>query len=247
MRSRPARRLRWTTLAASGALGAGLAFGAVAANAADKELIAVSPPVISGTPAVGQTLACSPGTWRRAGSGVAVFPLTAYSWTANGLAVGGATAATYLVAASDGGKSVACVVNATFTVGTAGPTTTYRGLASSSPVSIAAPVASPSPSPAKTKLSVKVTPTRITSRLTPILVSAVVSSPAGAPTGRCAFDRRVRLHWKQAKLVPLAKGGKCRARLKPPEKGVIRFRVRYLPAPGWRAAVARSPVIPLQG
>jgi subtilisin family serine protease len=65
-----------------------------------------APPTISGTPAVGQTLTASPGTW-------SVDGLTfAYQWQKAGADIVGATGATYQVADDDQGASIAVVVTA---------------------------------------------------------------------------------------------------------------------------------------
>jgi len=64
-------------------------------------------PVISGTPALGQTLTCSNGTW----SGSTPQNYT-YKWLRDGTAIGGATGTSYTVAAGDAGHQLACVVTA---------------------------------------------------------------------------------------------------------------------------------------
>ncbi|WP_395657348.1 hypothetical protein [Nocardioides sp.] len=79
-----------------------------------------APPVISGTPAVGQTLTCSNGTWTGAPTSFQ------YVWRRNGAAISGATASTYVVVAGDAGASLVCTVVATNGSG--------DGAASSAPV-----------------------------------------------------------------------------------------------------------------
>jgi hypothetical protein len=65
-------------------------------------------PVVSGTPAVGQTLSCANGSW----TGVA--PLTyAEQWLHSGSAIAGATGSTYVIQAADEGHGLACEVTAT--------------------------------------------------------------------------------------------------------------------------------------
>jgi hypothetical protein len=65
-------------------------------------------PVVSGTPAVGQTLSCSNGSWTGVGT------LTyAYKWLRNGTAIAGAGVNTYGVQTADQGAGLACVVTAT--------------------------------------------------------------------------------------------------------------------------------------
>jgi hypothetical protein len=65
-------------------------------------------PVVSGTPAVGQTLSCSNGSWT--GIGTLTY---AYKWLRNGTAIAGANANTYTVQTADQGSGLACVVTAT--------------------------------------------------------------------------------------------------------------------------------------
>lgn len=62
---------------------------------------------VTGTPAAGQTLTASPGTW---GPGTVTL---AYQWTRNGTAIPGATRATYTAVAADGGTQLAVAVTGT--------------------------------------------------------------------------------------------------------------------------------------
>ncbi len=75
-------------------------------------------PVASGTPAVGQTLSCSTGSW----TGLATLKYS-YQWTRDGSAITGATTSAYLVAAADQGHGLACQVTATNAKGHATATT----------------------------------------------------------------------------------------------------------------------------
>ncbi|HTA12475.1 MAG TPA: hypothetical protein VK765_03565 [Solirubrobacteraceae bacterium] len=69
-------------------------------------------PIVSGTAEVGQTLACSEGTW------IGASPISyAYRWLRDGVAIGGAEANTYTVTTSDEGRSISCEVTATNAVG----------------------------------------------------------------------------------------------------------------------------------
>jgi hypothetical protein len=68
----------------------------------------VTAPTVAGTPAVGQLLTCSTGTWNGEP------PLTyAYKWLRDGVAVAGASADTYAVSTADVGESLVCEVTAT--------------------------------------------------------------------------------------------------------------------------------------
>ncbi|WP_202615954.1 putative Ig domain-containing protein, partial [Arthrobacter sp. H-02-3] len=83
-----------------------------AATAAVTALPSLSPvpvPTITGTAKVGSTLTAVPGTW-----GPAPVTLT-YQWKANGVAVTGATAATYKPVAAQTGKSLTVTVTGTKT------------------------------------------------------------------------------------------------------------------------------------
>ncbi|WP_456509189.1 hypothetical protein [Arthrobacter sp. TE12231] len=81
-------------------------------------------PTITGTAKVGSTLTAVPGTW-----GPAPVTLT-YQWKANGVAILGATAATYKVAAADTGKTLTITVTGTKT----GYTTTAKTSAATAAV-----------------------------------------------------------------------------------------------------------------
>ncbi|HTB49361.1 MAG TPA: carboxypeptidase regulatory-like domain-containing protein [Solirubrobacteraceae bacterium] len=65
-------------------------------------------PVVSGTPAAGQTLACSKGSWT--GLGTLTY---AYKWLRDGAAIPGVSANTYTVQTADQGGGLACMVTAT--------------------------------------------------------------------------------------------------------------------------------------
>jgi hypothetical protein len=87
-------------------------------------------PTIGGTPAVGQTLTCSPGSW-------SAFPTSfAYQWSSDGAAISGATGATYVVAKADQGHSLTCTVTASNGFGAGQPAT-------SAPVSVPPPPSAP--------------------------------------------------------------------------------------------------------
>jgi hypothetical protein len=99
--------------------------------AAPQAPAATSPPVITGSPVVGQNLVCQPGTW------TGTQPITtAYSWNRNGVGIPGATFGTYTVQAADVGQAITCVVVATNSAGSTA--------ASSTPVF---PTAAPSSGP----------------------------------------------------------------------------------------------------
>ncbi len=97
------------------------------------------PPVISGTPLVGQQLSCSQGTWTNDPDSYT------FRWQRNGTDIIFATAATYALGEADAGSSITCTVTASNTAGSTSAT--------SSAVSVAAPpspssLPGPAPSPA---------------------------------------------------------------------------------------------------
>jgi hypothetical protein len=63
-------------------------------------------PAITGTPATGQVLTCSNGTWVGASS-------FAHQWYRDGVAIGGATASTRTLVGADVGKALKCRITAT--------------------------------------------------------------------------------------------------------------------------------------
>ena len=64
-------------------------------------------PLVTGTGAVGDTLSCSTGTWTNSPTSYA------YQWLRDGVAIVGATASTYLLAAADSTHAISCTVTAT--------------------------------------------------------------------------------------------------------------------------------------
>jgi hypothetical protein len=66
-----------------------------------------SPPVLEGTPTVGEALSCTTGAWTGEPA-----PILTEQWLRNGAPIPGATAGTYAVQAADEGDSVACEVTA---------------------------------------------------------------------------------------------------------------------------------------
>jgi virginiamycin B lyase len=98
-----------------------------------------SVPGISGTPASGQSLTCSPGTW----SGLPE-PTISFSWLRDGGPIPGATLATYQVVDADRGHLLVCEVTATNNGGTAAVRTAG--------VAIAAPAAGPAPAGTQLRL-----------------------------------------------------------------------------------------------
>ncbi len=78
---------------------------------------AETPPVVSGTSALGQTLSCSTGSWAGAPAGYN------YQWNSDSSAVQAATDPTYVVQPSDQGNSITCSVTAFNASGASAPAT----------------------------------------------------------------------------------------------------------------------------
>lgn len=73
-------------------------------------------PIISGTPAVGQTLTAGNGTWTNSPTSYT------YQWKANGTNISAATSSTYLLTSSEAGKVITVTVTATNASGSASAT-----------------------------------------------------------------------------------------------------------------------------
>lgn len=69
--------------------------------------VSTAAPTLSGTPAPGQTLTCSTGTWSNNPTSYA------YAWLRDGVAIAGQTGSAYLVQSADQGHSISCQVTAT--------------------------------------------------------------------------------------------------------------------------------------
>jgi 5-hydroxyisourate hydrolase-like protein (transthyretin family) len=79
-------------------------------------------PTLTGTPALGQTLTCSQGSWANNPTSYS------YAWLRNGVAIAGQAGSTYVVQAADQGHAISCQV----TAGNAGGDYTISGLPSAS-------------------------------------------------------------------------------------------------------------------
>jgi hypothetical protein len=101
-----------------------------------------APPVLSGTPAVGQELSCSTGKW----TGQPPLEFT-YTWLRDGGVIGGAAAATYPVQPADQGHGLACQVTATNSVSHATATSNTVNVPSPTPPPPPPPAPEPSPPP----------------------------------------------------------------------------------------------------
>lgn len=105
-----------------------------ALNAAAGPPANTSPPTISGSPIIGQTLSCAVGTWVNA-------PLRfSYQWLRNGTVLSGATASSYTVSGEDRESRLGCQVTAANDVGTGLPATSAGAFAvAGAPTNVSAP------------------------------------------------------------------------------------------------------------
>jgi fibronectin-binding autotransporter adhesin len=114
--------------------------------AATASLVATSTPVLSGTPAPGQTLQVSSGSWSVQPSSIS------YQWQAcnkNGrlcAPIPGATSSSYLVAAADSGHRLVAIVSATAGKETQGTFSAASAMVAAGPPAPAGPTASAGPS-----------------------------------------------------------------------------------------------------
>jgi hypothetical protein len=95
-----------------------------------------SPPTITGTPAVGQTLTCQPGTWTNS-------PTFAFQWLRDGAPIAGADDQTYALVPADGGHAITCRVTATNAGGSASANSNTVNV----PPAIIDPAETPTPTP----------------------------------------------------------------------------------------------------
>jgi hypothetical protein len=88
----------------------------LAVNPAGAPINQVAPVATSdGTPAVGEVLSCSTGTWINTPTSYA------YQWYRDGVAIGSATANSYTIVTADRGTELTCRVTATNAVGSSAP------------------------------------------------------------------------------------------------------------------------------
>ncbi|HEY5196560.1 MAG TPA: hypothetical protein VIJ51_05990 [Solirubrobacteraceae bacterium] len=126
-----------------------------------------APPAISGTPTQGSSVTCSTGTWTGSPTSYA------YAWDRDGVAITGATSASYTIQAADVGHQLTCVVVAT------------NGAGHSQPASSAAVVPTgPASCPATVGVSVNAAATYTNSTA----VTLTIKAPGGATSVVVAND-----------------------------------------------------------
>lgn len=166
-------------------------------------LVPTRQPVITGTPAPGQTLGIDPGAW-----GTGETPTFTYQWRRDTSDVAGATGATYAVTSGDVGHTLTVVVTATRAGYLPG---SYRTAGATVPAAKAASTLTAS-------LSKKVIKKGRAAKLTLALTAVGVSAPSGAVT---VMDGR-----KVLKRISL-KAGKATLRLTKLKPGVHRLKAVY--------------------
>ncbi len=133
-------------------------------------LVNSSPPAISGSTQVGQTLSCSTGSW----TGNPPPSSFAYQWLRDGAAIAGATSSSYVVQAADQGHTLSCQVTASNSEGQL--TVTSAGVAIPVPSAPSASTASSGVLPFKA--AVLAAPVSgHTSNLTPVSGTAEIKLP----------------------------------------------------------------------
>lgn len=128
---------------------AGLTTTGVDAAMVRREPANATPPAVTGTPALGQTLQCAIGSW----TGIPKLVYT-QQWLRDGTAIAGATAAAYVVQAGDVGHGLTCQVTATNELGSAS--------AISNTLAVPVPLAGLAPPPVKLVPAILLSAARIT-------------------------------------------------------------------------------------
>src|SRR5262249_29242948 len=95
-------------------------------------------PAIAGSPQLGQTVTCSPGTWTNDPTSYV------YSWQRSGVTIPGAAAATYTLTSDDVGQAITCAVSAVNSAGSSLPVGSLP-IVPISPSSLPVPVATSLP------------------------------------------------------------------------------------------------------
>ena len=107
-----------------------------------KPPVNITAPVLSGTPAVGEVLSCSKGSWENSPTSFA------YGWLRDSSPISGQTLSTYTVQTADRGHGISCKVTATNAGdSTAATSNTLQVPPESTPTPTPTPTPSPTPSP----------------------------------------------------------------------------------------------------
>jgi hypothetical protein len=95
--------------------------------------VETTPPVLTGTAAVGQTLVCSNGAWENSPTEFD------HAWRRSGSPIPGEAASSYVIAASDAGHAIGCEVTATNATGSAAALSNTLQVPASAPVDVPVP------------------------------------------------------------------------------------------------------------
>jgi hypothetical protein len=147
-------------------------------------------PVASGTPAVGQTLSCTTGSWTGSPA-----PTFTYSWLRDGVPITGATASTYVVQVADQGNGLTCKVTGTNKSGSA------AAVSNTLIVPVPPP---PPPTPVINLLGGKVVVVSGNAARVPIACASATCAGTIELTGRVVVKRRH--HRRIVKTIVLARG-----------------------------------------
>jgi hypothetical protein len=179
---------------------------------------AASPPVVSGTAAVGKTLSTTNGAWNTTAS-------FAYQWlrcASDGtgcVSIPGGTAATYVATIADAGHTLEAAVSATNTVGTVAAVSTHTGAVVARPAVIAHPQISGKPRVGKS-------------------LTAARGTWSGPPTGY--QYQWLRCSGGNAKCVAIRNATRARYRLRKSDAGHrLRIRIGATDAAGTTQVISR--------
>ena len=179
-------------------------------------IVATVQPRVTGTPALGQTLTATPGTW-----GTGETPTFGHQWLRDGGPISGATQASYVVTPADLGRELSLRLTATRTAYAPGVFTT-AGL----------PVAK-----AATSTTAKAAKKKIRQGRAAVL-RITVDAGTASPDGKVRIDEGS----KRLRVVKIAKGTK-KVRIAKLERGKHVLRVRYLGSTSTEASKARKVVV----
>ena len=183
-------------------------------------IVATLQPRVSGTPALGQTLTATPGTW-----GTGETPAFGYQWLRDGGPITGASQASYVVTLADLGRDLSLRVTATRTAYAPGSFTT-AGL----PVARVA-----------TSTTAKAARKKIRQGRAAVL-RITVDAGAASPDGKVRIDEGT----KRLRTFKVATGTK-KVRVTKLRRGKHVLRVRYLGSATTEASKARKVVVRVLG
>ena len=197
----------------------------------------LAPPVVSGSPRVGELLSCSTGTWSNAPTGFT------FAWLRMGVPIPGANAAGHQVVAADAARGLACRVEASNAGGTSSAVSDEVLVAAELPAvtppvvappvlvgggaKVAPPVTPPTPTVVKRRTGlIGVGAPSAGRRGSPLRLTATFS---GVPAGRVVLQRRVKGRFVNVSSR-VAKASRVILVFTPQRTGLQILRVRYVSA-----------------